>query len=491
MKTTLFDALAGGDSYEVGILSVDAIEQDNIIILFHICSKLPIIYIPISPRQVYDGLLPFNEPGLQAMPRNSRLFWAVGIGHLTNDIFASIGPVLLAFLAASILPMSNIQIGLAVSLSQLSGALTQPFFGIRADRTGGRWIGSLGLAFHVGTFTLSVALAALTRQYWLMFFPFVISTVGSGALHPVGALHAAEADPKRSGINMALFFMMGQIGLALGPAIAGILLDAANPNVMGDMARLIGVPHFSTQGNITPIIVLALVSIPGILLMATSIPAHQRQHPAPDKRKADKANASQQFPVKAFIILGVMVILRGLGQPGSVAFIPVLFEQKGWDPSAYGVITSSFWIASAISGLIFGRLADQFDRRKVMMLGMLSSAPAFFLLPAFDGAFAFVLAIAAGGLSGGAHSIIVVLAQDLIPMRKGFASGAILGFIFGTGAVGSLIIGAVSDQIGLATTFQMVAFLIAAAGILSLFLPRQPSPLGASEESPALTQNNN
>jgi MFS transporter, FSR family, fosmidomycin resistance protein len=84
-----------------------------------------------------------------------------------------------------------------------------------------------------------------------------------------------------------------------------------------------------------------------------------------------------------------------------------------------------------------------------------------------------VLAVAAGGLSGGAHSIIVILAQDLIPMRKGFASGAILGFIFGTGAIGSFIIGAVSDQIGLTTTFQIVAFMIASSGLLSLFLPKQ------------------
>ena len=407
------------------------------------------------------------------MSRNFRLFWSVGIGHLTNDIFGSMAPVLLAFLAAGILPMSNSQIGLAISVAQLSGALTQPFFGIRADRTGGRWIGSLGLAFHVGMFTLAVALAALTRQYWLMFFPFVIAPIGSGALHPVGALHAAEANPKRAATNMALFFMMGQIGLALGPAIAGILLDAANPNALGEFMRTFGVPHFGVQGNVTPIILLALVSIPGVLLMATSIPARHRQHIETDKRKIDEANVSREhFPVKAFIVLGLMVLLRGLGQPGSVVFIPVLFEQKGWDPSAYGAIVSSFWIASAISGLVFGRLADHFDHRKVMMFSMLASAPAFFLLPIFDGAFAFVLAMAAGGLSGGAHSIIVVLAQGLIPMRKGFASGAILGFIFGTGAIGSLIIGAISDRIGLPTTFQAVAFLIAAAGMMSLFLPR-------------------
>lgn len=413
-------------------------------------------------------------------PKN-RLFWAVGIGHLSNDIFASMGPVILAFLSASILPMSNTQIGLAVSMAQLAGALSQPGFGILADRTGGRWIGSLGLAFHVGMFTLAIVLAALTRQYWLMFVPFVLAQVGSGALHPVGSLHAAEADSKRAGTNVALFFMMGQMGLALGPSIAGILLDAANPNILGQFADLANLPYYGVQNNVTPIVILSLVSLPGIFLMMTSIPANRQQPKAEtEKRKSDEVNGTASFPIMAFLILGTMVTLRGLGNPGSVAFIPVLFEQKGWDPSAYGAITSSFWIASAISGVAFGRLADQFDRRKVMMFSMLTSAPAFFLLPSFDGGIAFLLAIAAGGLSGGAHSIIVVLAQDLIPMRKGFASGAILGFIFGTGAIGSFIIGAVSDQIGLATTFQIASFFIAVAGILSMFLPRQhkPTPTG-------------
>ena len=64
------------------------------------------------------------------------------------------------------------------------------------------------------------------------------------------------------------------------------------------------------------------------------------------------------------------------------------------------------------------------------------------------------------------------MAQDLIPLRKGFASGAILGFIFATGAIGSLAIGVISEQIGLSLTFQIVALMIAVAGALSMLLPR-------------------
>lgn len=407
------------------------------------------------------------------LPRN-RLFWAVSIGHLTHDIFSAMGPVVLAFMSATILPMTNTQIGFAVSMDQLLGAVSQPFFGIIADRTGGRWVGTLGLVTQVVFFTLSVIAAVVTHQYWLMFLFYVLRSFGSGAIHPVGSLHAAEADERRSATNTALFFMMGQSGLALGPALAGIMLDAANPNLIGQFAESLNLAHFGLLNNVTPIILFSVVCIPTVLLMASSIP-NMRIHPpvSADKPKTSNGSMRDSFPIRAFAILGAMVILRGIGQPGSVAFFPVLFQEKGWDPAAYGAITSSFWIASAISGVIFGQLADRYDRRKVMMLSMVISAPAFFFLPVLDGLPAFMLAIAAGGFSGGSHSIIVVMAQQLIPARKGFASGAILGFIFGTGALGSFIIGGVSDAIGLPMTFQWVAIAIALAGILSMFLPKQ------------------
>jgi len=105
----------------------------------------------------------------------------------------------------------------------------------------------------------------------------------------------------------------------------------------------------------------------------------------------------------------------------------------------------------------------------------------FFALPLVDGPVAFALAIIAGGLTGGSHSIIVVLAQELIPAAKGFASGAILGFIFGTGALGSVLIGGISDVIGLGPTFQIVAATTFIAGALALALPGRRAPLPAAE----------
>lgn len=410
------------------------------------------------------------------IPRK-RKFWSVGVGHMTNDIFMSAGIVVLTFLSATVLPMSNTQIGFAVSAKQIAGAFTQPFFGLRADKTGGRFIGAGGLLWVIITFALSVFMAVVTKNYWAMLIPFVLQGIGSGALHPVGALHAAETDEDRSATSTAYFFLMGQLGLALGPTVVGLLLDRANVGSLipvGDWLGFPGVGLFNP--DFTPLFWLCLVAVPMVGFMFGGIPKSRESaipDGLPDEDDKRKNSAFQIVSWTPFLVIGAMVVLRGLAQPGSVNFIPVLFEQKGWSAAEYGAITSSFWIASAISGVVFGNLADKYDRRYVVMASMVLSAPAFFLLPLLDGAAAFALAIIAGGLSGGSHSIIVVLAQELIPNSKGFASGAILGFIFGTGALGSLAIGIISDSIGLSVTFQMVSIAAALAGVLGLFLPKR------------------
>jgi MFS transporter, FSR family, fosmidomycin resistance protein len=405
------------------------------------------------------------------LPRKSA-FFSVSLGHFTNDTFMSMGVVMLTFLSAHLIPMSNTQIGFAVSAQQLTGAISQPFFGLRADKTGGRSLGARGVAWVVGMFMLTILLALVTRSYVLLLIPFVLQGFGSGAFHPVGSLHAAEADRTRTATNMSYFFLAGQMGLAFGPALIGLLLDVTNTDAMTPFVTPLGLPDmlaFRTQW--LPVFLLTFAALPGIFLMSFYIPVRAAVL-ASDEKAKNSAFDWRTLPFKAMAIMGIMVTIRGLAQPGSVNFIPALFQEKGWTPAEYGLLTSSFWLAMGISGVVFGYLADQYDRRWIVFITMVLSAPAFFLLPVTDGVLAFVLTLAAGGLSGATHSLIVVLAQEMMPHGKGFASGAILGFIFATGAVGSLIIGSVSDQIGLGPTFQLVAVAAVISGVLGLLLPK-------------------
>jgi MFS transporter, FSR family, fosmidomycin resistance protein len=399
-----------------------------------------------------------------------RLFWAVSLGHMTNDTFISMSSVLLAFISVNVLPMSTVEIGAILSITALLGALTQPFWGLLADRNGGRLLGAGGVAWTV-TLTLLAVIAAEGGYFWLMVIAFILPAIGSGAFHPVGSMYAAASNKKYAASNLSYFFMMGQLGLGIGPALAGLVLNQATSSnhIFIDPFHMAFGIKLIEHGTVAPILLLAVLGVPAVLMMAFLIPnqgAHQKAH-------VDKPAAQQKFnfPVGAFVMLIAMVTLRSLAQPGSVNFIPVLFQQKGWSPAEYGFITSSFWIASALAGVLCGNLADRFDRRRVIAFSLILSAPAFFLLPAADGAVAFALAILAGGLSGGSHSLLVLSAQELLPGSKGFASGMILGLIFGTGAVGSFLIGVLSESIGLPAVFQLVSGAIVLASILALLLP--------------------
>jgi FSR family fosmidomycin resistance protein-like MFS transporter len=198
------------------------------------------------------------------------------------------------------------------------------------------------------------------------------------------------------------------------------------------------------------------------------------------------------------MLMAIIVVLRSIVSSSAVGFAPVLFERKGWSPAQYGLITSSFWIASAVAGVVFGHLADRYDRRWIIALSLLLAAPSLFFLPVTDGPLAFMLALAAGGLSGGSFSIFVVLAQRILPTGRAFASGAIMGFSFVSGALGTLatgiladgpaslfgVQGAVSGGIGVETTYQIMAAVVVVAGLLTLALPRWVSGRSAPQAKP-------
>lgn len=391
---------------------------------------------------------------------------------MTVDAFNSIGGVLLAFLAGHVMQLSNTQIGFAISLYQLAGALSQPYFGWRADRTGGRWLGAISVAWTGSMMMLALAVAALTGNYLLMLIPFVLGAFGSGAFHPIGSMHATETatSPNRAATNLSVFFLMGQTGSAIMPALVGALLDSTATynhvftDALGPAFQGIWIEH----GDVTSLLFLALIAIPPTLWMIASIPGTAQRH----QREAGTTKTVNPLQVMPLVILGTVVTLRSLANPGMVAFLPRLFQLKGWTAAEYGLITGGFWLAGGLTGMVMSHLVRRVNSRLIIGFTLIASAPALYLLPTLDGAAAFIVAFITGALTGGSHSVIVALAQRLMPAGKGFASGLTLGFIFGTGALGTILIGTLADRIGIAAAYQMIALVMVGTGALAFTLPR-------------------
>ena len=110
-------------------------------------------------------------------------------------------------------------------------------------------------------------------------------------------------------------------------------------------------------------------------------------------------------------------------------------------------------------------IGDRIGKRVAIFTGMAGAIiPLFLYIPAGD-PWRFALLLLTGFFAGMPHSVLVIIAQSLIPGRRAFASGLILGLMFFSGAIGSFLLGILADEVGLATALSALIVLpiIAAA----------------------------
>lgn len=378
----------------------------------------------------------------------NRSFLAVTAGHFGVDVLNSTGPVLLAVLATP-LALSNARIGLALTLYALAGALSQPLFGWLSDRAGARGNPVALAGGGVLWMALCYGVVALTES-WVVLLPFfLLASLGSGLFHPIGTATAAAAHPTRPGSATAVFFFCGQIGLALGPALGGLL--------------------YRSSGSLGVLPLCGMALLPAALLVTT--PGLARTSDVQRTQRATTRGHGGVWiaTIAAFVVL---VAVRSSIQAAYTAFLPKLFADRGWDPAAYGALAGSFMLAAAFGNVITGEIADRFGMRMATVAPLIGGVPAGLLcLWAPSPLTAFVACAFAGLLIGGQHSVLVVHAQRLIPAQQGFASGLILGFTFATGAIGTWLAGVAADQVGLLLAMQVITLLGIPAAVLALTLP--------------------
>jgi FSR family fosmidomycin resistance protein-like MFS transporter len=397
----------------------------------------------------------------------NRLYLAVVSGHFIVDVLNSMGAVLLAVLAGP-LGLTNAQIGLALTIYLLAGALSQPIFGWLSDRLPGRemLLGGISVAW-MAAFFCAVAIA----PNWTLLLPFfLLAALGSGLFHPIGTATAATVMPERAASATAVFFFGGQMGLAVGPALGGLL--------------------FREAGNLGVLPLVAAAIIPATMLFLAARYDRQatRHQPEPAKQTATdhqtgkttiragttKPTGARFLTFGALIVVAfvILVAVRSSIQATYQAFLPKLFEDRGWDPALYGLLAGVYMGAAAIGNVFTGTVADRFGMRTATVWPLLLGVPAGIvcvLAPSVP--LTFLACALAGVLVGGQHSVLVVHAQRLLPVKQGFAAGLILGFTFASGAIGAWFVGLTADVYGLPLMMQVITSLGVVAALLAFTLP--------------------
>ena len=287
----------------------------------------------------------------------------------------------------------------------------------------------------------------------------VVASLGSGAFHPAGTMQATlrgrDHLAGRETTAAAYFFVFGQLGLFFGPMLGGPLLE-----------------HYGPGG----LIVLSVFGLPvglnAAVHLRSTVIAESTELPA---ASSAAAQAKPMFgeSLYTFGAFGLMAAFQSWSQQTMVTFLPKYLSDLGQSPGAYGLLAAIFMGGSALGNVLGGNLADRFGKRRVAMLALaLASVPLYLIGDVGWSLWLYLLIPVAGALTGATHSIIVVLAQRFLPNRMAFASGLILGFLFTSGALGTLLTGYLADLWGFPAVFHLNAAIALTAAVLALSLQK-------------------
>ena len=374
--------------------------------------------------------------------RNGKLLTLM-LGHFTVDSYVGVIPVLYPVLIGRF-HLSLATVGLVSLAYGGTAAISQPLFGLLADRFGTRFTG-LALAWTAITF----AVVGFVDSFPLLLGLALASGLGSGAFHPFGALDVRGLLPAwRRSLGMSVYVTAGTVGVAAGPLIGILLFGAFGLHGTGWLV----IPGLVTGGY--------------LLWRMRGLSA-----PAPTKRQAELSIPS--VPVFALAIVIAVMMSRSWTVNVFQAFTPTWYRQLGYGPEFYGPLATTLVLASAVGTVGCGTIADRYGRRAVILATLVLSVPAILLFTMFPGPWAFASAILIGVLAASTAPLMLLMAQQLMATRAGLASGLVMGLGFVTGAIGVPINGAIGDAIGLQNSLMTHVILVIVTIGIAWFLPRE------------------
>ncbi len=370
----------------------------------------------------------------------------LAFSHLVVDASTGTMPLLYLLLRAG-LSVNYAEVGLLGGAYLAAAGLTQPLFGILADR---RETTLLSISSIV-VISLCITLLYLCPAYPPMIGLAVAAGMASGCFHPFGTMTAAAIGQRASGVTVALYIVGGSLGQAIGPVIGGVLLDNLGPES------------------------LAVFLIPAGLVaiwLADSLRDRGASGDAESGTRAD-TGGNPASPLAMTCLISV-VVLRASVLRSLVNYLPLFLEERGWGFLGASHALAAFLLTLAVGALIGGVLSMRFDRKLIISISLFASALSILIFP-WLAAHLQMLALGVVGLMlGSSGPQAIVRAQQMIPESKGFASGVSLGLAFAGGALGTWLSGAAADVVGLAIVIVGLGGVCLLASIFSLKLA--PSP---------------
>jgi FSR family fosmidomycin resistance protein-like MFS transporter len=380
---------------------------------------------------------------------------AISFAHLLNDMMQSVLLAIYPLLKLG-LALSFAQIGLITLAYQLMASLLQPLIGLYTDRRPLPY----SLPVAMGFVLAGLLLLAHADRFALVLLAAMVIGIGSSIFHPESSRVARMAAGSRPGLAQSLFQIGGNLGSAVGPLLAALIIA----------------PH--GQGSAAWFALLALLGM-GVLVgvgrwASRHVASFHRRMGARAGNGLGRRQIGGALVVLGFLLFSKYFYLASLNS----YYTFYLIDRFGLPVDAAQIHLFIFLFAVAAGTVLGGPIGDRIGRKRVIWASILGVAPFTLLLPHADLFWTSVLSVIIGLVLASAFPAILVYAQELIPNRIGAISGLFFGFAFGMGGIGAALLGQLADATSIGVVYQVCAFL-PLLGLLTVFLPaleRQPAP---------------
>lgn len=381
------------------------------------------------------------------------LYVAVFVATLGISMVSPLLPVYSKELGAS-----GVWLGLTFSVFAVVQMVFGPFAGRLSDRYGRKPFIVAGLGIY-----FIAAIGYLTANSFYQVIAFrAFSGLGTSLIFSVARAYVGDMTPKgQEGRWLGVFATADIIGFGTGPLLAGAMREFI--------------------GFRSVFVAMAALMALSALILLWWLPRHS---PAELEKRAHLAKGGDREAQTPFSValkdrLVVAVTtqngLQSLAMGSTFAFLALRLEDDlGIGPFMIGLAFATQDITGGLAQPLFGRLADTYDRRMLVSIGLLSNAVLLALVGVAPNYLTMVLLLFAMGATGAVSQVAAGAIQVVAGRRVGM--GTVLGL--GSAAnglgivVGSVASGFIVDQSGLAAAFFLGGAIMGAGVPVFLQLTR-------------------
>ena len=371
------------------------------------------------------------------------------MGHFATDCAQGAIPALLPYFI-SVCDLNYQQAASLIFANISLASVTQPFFGLYADRISKPWFVPAGPVLC----GISLAGMGFTTDYWMLCFLSMVCGLGSSVFHPEAALMVNKISVGNKGQAIGSFSVGGNAGFAVGPVAAGFCAYA-----------------FDIRG----LLVFGVMSVVLAAILYGYMPrilGQARLHDQEEKMAHPERVLQNDWP--AFGKLCMIVCSRSVGFKVANAFIPIYWiTVLGTDAVTGSAALTILFGLGTVFTFVGGLLADRFGFVRMLRIACTLMVPTLYLLVHSQNIMLATLLLVPAAFSLFAmYSPMVVLGQTYLEKNVGLASGVTMGLGTTLGGVAAPIVGWAADQWGIGFALQILWIAALFGAVFSFLLPR-------------------